>query len=199
MPRLESNGGHAMTNETLKKHEKLCDICQITNPENKIGKRLATKAIKRNLENNDNGLCLNVPNKNKPKKQITGELYDTQGIEGLARVGDSKKQTVKEHETSIIDIGKSKKLTGREWIIQRFIEWNYGESNCSFGTQELHHAIDLTEAEERGKCKSDFARMFVDAAKDAEEKGRREILEDIFKYGSWLRVQELAKEYGVKP
>lgn len=39
-----------MTNETLKKHEKTCDICQTTNPENKIGKRLATKAIQRNSE-----------------------------------------------------------------------------------------------------------------------------------------------------
>ena len=34
--------------------------------------------------------------------------------------------------------------------------------------------------------------------KDAEAKGRREILSDLLQHGSWLRVKELAKKYGVK-
>lgn len=126
--------------------------------------------------------------KSKPtaQKQIKGELYDTQGIEGLARVSD-KKQTVKEHETSIIDIGEEKKLTGREWIIQVFNEWNYGESNLSFGTQELHHAIDLTEAEEREKCRHEWldyyatqdTKVYMNGLEIGEEKGRRETVKEI--------------------
>jgi hypothetical protein len=142
------------------------------------------------------------------KKQAKGELYDTQGIEGLARVGDSQ-QTVKERRSEFLNAlhsedtmpPKKEKLTGREWIIQHFIEWNYGESNLSFGTQELHHAIDLTEAEERGKMASEFQEAkvlsyrlredIVLARKEGEEKGRREEREKVLaEQGDYFDLRE---------
>jgi hypothetical protein len=40
-----------------------------------------------------------------------------------------------------------KKQSGRDWLIEQFVKWNFGDSDESFGTQEIHHGIDLVEQE----------------------------------------------------
>jgi len=77
------------------------------------------------------------------KQTVKGELYDTQGIEGLRRVPmRPQRYHIGEHPI---------KQSGRDWLIEQFIKWNFGDSDVSFGTQEIHHGIDLVEAQEREK------------------------------------------------
>ena len=73
-----------------------------------------------------------------------------------------------------------------------------GCSVCDY--LEAKDILDMARAEEREKCKYDFGKMFVDAAKDAEEKGRREEAEKnargTFSGSVWENAKQVEYERG---